>query len=140
MSMSDYLKPLPTITDETAPFWAGLNQGELRFQRCCGCGKRRYPISQVCPRCLSADFAWEPVSGRGRVFSFAVFHRAYHPSFAADVPYNVALIRLAEEIFMFSNVVGIANEDIICDMPVMVDFERVTETITLPRFRPVRTP
>ena len=56
------------------------------------------------------------------------------------MPYNVALIRLAEEIFMFSNVVGIANEDIACDMPVMVDFERVTETITLPRFRPARTP
>jgi hypothetical protein len=39
---------------------------------------------------------------------------------------------------MFSNIVGIANEDIACDMPVTVDFERVTETITLPRFRPAQ--
>lgn len=136
--MSDYLKPLPTITDETAPFWQALNQRELRFQRCRGCGKYRYPISQVCPRCLSVEFVWEPVSGRGRVFSFVVFHRAYHRSFEADVPYNVALIHLAEEVFMFSNIVGIANEDIACDMPVTVDFERVTETITLPRFRPAQ--
>lgn len=138
--MADYLKPLPTITDETAPFWVGLNQRELRFQRCGGCGKYRYPISQVCPRCLSAEFVWQPVSGRGRVFSYVIFHRAYHQGFEADVPYNVALIHLEEGIFMFSNIVGIGNEDIACDMPVMVDYDRVTETITLPRFRPVQMP
>lgn len=137
--MTEYLKPLPTITDENAPFWAGLNQRELRFQRCGGCGKYRNPISPVCPRCLSGEFGWQPVSGRGRVFSYVVFHRAYHRGFEADVPYNVALILLEEGIFMFSNVVGIANEEIACDMPVVAEYERVTEAITLPRFRPVQT-
>lgn len=138
--MADYLKPLPKITDENAPFWVGLSRRELRLQRCGKCGNYRYPISPVCPRCLDSEFVWEPVSGRGRVFSYVVFHRAYHRGFAADVPYNVALVRLEEGIFMFSNVVGISNEAITCDMPVMVDYDRVTDAITLPRFRPVSMP
>ncbi len=137
--MMNYRKPLPTITDENAPFWEGVKRRELRFQRCSRCDKYRYPISQVCPRCLNAEFVWEPVSGRGRVFSFVIFHRAYHESFAADIPYNVALIRLDKGISMFSNIVGVANEDIACDMPVVVEFDAVTDTITLPKFRPERS-
>jgi uncharacterized OB-fold protein len=93
----------------------------------------------VCPRCLDARFAWEPVSGRGRVFSFVVFHQVYHRAFAADVPYNVALVQLEEGPFMFSNVVGIANDDLRCDLPVTVVFDRVTDGLTLPRFRPSGT-
>jgi uncharacterized OB-fold protein len=135
--MIGYLKPLPTVTADNAPFWAALNQRELRFQRCGGCGKYRYPISQVCSRCLSDDFVWTPVSGRGRVFSYVIFHRAYHRSFQDDVPYNVALIHLDEGVFMFSNVVGIKNEGLRCDMSVSVEYDRVTDSITLPRFRPL---
>jgi hypothetical protein len=41
---------------------------------------------------------------------------------------------------MFSNVVGIPNETIRCDMPVTVVFDPVTDTITLPRFRPQEAP
>jgi uncharacterized OB-fold protein len=134
--VADYLKPLPTLNEDNAPFWAGLNERELRIQRCAGCGKFRYPISPVCPRCLGAEFAWTPVSGRGTVFSYVIFHRAYHPAFQTDVPYNVALIRLEEGVFMFSNVIGVRNEEIRCDMPVAADYDRVTSSITLARFRP----
>jgi uncharacterized OB-fold protein len=76
------------------------------------------------------------VSGRGRVFSYVVFHQVYHAAFKGDVPYNVALVALDEGPFMFSNIVGIPDEAIRCDMPVTVVFDRVTDAITLPRFRP----
>ena len=49
-----------------------------------------------CPHCLAADFAWTPVSGGGKVFSFVIFHRVYHPAFAQEVPYVVALVELEE--------------------------------------------
>lgn len=134
-----YDKPLPTLTDENRPFWEAAARGELRLQRCRACRRHRYPIAPVCPRCLAAEHEWEPVSGRGRVFSFVVFHQVYHRAFQGDVPYNVALVQLEEGPFMFSNVVGIRNEDIRCDMPVGVMFEPVTGEITLPRFRPLET-
>lgn len=134
-----YDKPLPTLTDENRPFWEAVARGELRLQRCAACRRHRYPIAPVCPRCMAAEFAWEPVSGRGRVFSFVIFHQVYHRAFQGDVPYNVALVQLEEGPFMFSNVVGIRNEDIRCDMPVGVVFEPVTDEVTLPRFRPLET-
>jgi len=129
-------KPLPTITDENRPFWEATRHGELRLQRCRQCDRYRYPIAASCPRCLSLDAEWAAVSGRGRVFSYVVFHQVYHQAFKDDVPYNVVLVRLDEGPFMFSNVVGVGNEQLRCDMPVTVVFERVTDEVTLPRFRP----
>lgn len=131
-----YDKPLPTLSDENRPFWEACARGELRLQRCDACGRYRYPIAPVCPRCMAAGFAWQPVSGRGRVFSYVVFHQVYHRAFQDDIPYNVALVQLEEGPFMFSNVVGVPDEDLRCDMPVRVVFDRVTDAITLPRFQP----
>ena len=131
-----YDKPLPEITDENRPFWESCAAGALSLQRCRACGRFRYPIAPVCPPSLASDFAWEPVSGRGRVFSYVVFHQVYHRAFQGDVPYNVALVELEEGPFMFSNVVELPNEQLTCDLPVRVVFERVTDTVTLPRFRP----
>lgn len=135
-----YDKPLPAVTDLNRPFWEGLGQGELRLQRCRDCGHHRYPIAPVCPRCLSEESEWVRLSGRGKVFSYVIFHQVYQEAFRADAPYNVALIQLDEGPFMFSNVVEIPNAAIRCDMPVTVVFDPVTDTITLPRFRPQETP
>ncbi|MBI2206264.1 MAG: OB-fold domain-containing protein [Candidatus Rokubacteria bacterium] len=135
-----YAKPLPTIDDDNRPFWEALTHGELRLQRCLACGHHRYPIAPACPRCLAAEHEWTRLSGRGRVFSYVVFHHVYHEAFRPDVPYNVALVQLDEGPFMFSNVVGVPNEALRCDLPVTVVFDRVTEAVTLPRFRPLEDP
>ena len=63
--MSEYKKPLPTITDENRGFWDGCRAGRLMLQKCGACGHIRYPISHVCPDCLSYEFAWTQLSGRG---------------------------------------------------------------------------
>jgi uncharacterized OB-fold protein len=75
------------------------------------------------------------VSGRGKVYSFVTFHRVYHPGFEGDVPYVVALIELEEGPRLLSNVIGVAPEDVRCEMPVEVVFEDVGEA-TIPKFRP----
>ena len=94
--MSEYTKPLPAITDENREFWSGAKHGKLRMQKCGGCGHVRYPISHVCPQCLSCDFAWADLSGRGEVFSYVVFYQVYNKAFEKDIPYNVALVQLEE--------------------------------------------
>jgi uncharacterized OB-fold protein len=132
-----YDKPLPDITEENRPFWESCARGQLSLQRCRACSRFRYPISPVCPACLATESEWTAVSGRGRVFSYVIFHQVYHRAFQDDVPYNAALVQLDEGPFMFSNVVGVPNEALTCDMPVTVVFERATEHVTLPRFEPV---
>ena len=77
------------------------------------------------------------MSGRGKVFSYVVYHRVYHPGFAGETPYAVAVIALEEGPRMLSNVTGIAVEDITCDMPVEIVFDDITDEATIPKFRPV---
>jgi len=131
---SPYDKPLPTITDLNRDFWEGCKQGRLRMQKCSACAHIRYPISHVCPRCLSYEFQWTDLSGRGSVFSYIVFHQIYNKAFAQDVPYNVALVQLEEGPRMYSNVVGVPNDAVKVGDHVQVLFEAVTPEVTLPRF------
>lgn len=127
-------KPLPTITDKNRPFWDGCAAGELRMQECSSCGHIRYPIQSLCPRCLSGDATWRTLSGHGEVFAVAVYHRAFHPAYASDVPYNVALVRLAEGPRMYSNVIG---DDVRVGDRLTVVFDEIAEGVVLPRFRRV---
>jgi len=76
------------------PFWEAARAGELQLQRCAACDVLRYPVSDICPSCLSLDHRWERLSGAGEVYSFAVFRHQYKPDW--PVPYTVALIKLDE--------------------------------------------
>jgi uncharacterized OB-fold protein len=133
--MSSYDKPLPELTEENRPFWDACRTGKLSLQKCRNCGHVRYPVARFCPECLSEDHDWAEMSGRGTVFSYIVFHRAYHPGFKADVPYNVALVQLEEGPRMFSNVVGTPNDAVRIGDAVEAVFDAVTPDVTIPRFR-----
>ena len=65
-----------------------------------------------------------------------VFHRCYFPSFAGEMPYNVAMIALDEGPVMVSNVLA-PNDSLRGSMPVEVVFEDATSEISIPKFRPV---
>ena len=135
----DYARPLPRVTADNRPFWDAARRHQLVLQRCVECGRFRYPPGPVCPDCLSERAAWTPVSGRGKVTTFVVFHKAWFASFAGDIPYNVIQVQLDEGPRLTANVVGIANTDLRVGMPVEVTFDDVTPEIALPRFRPLKT-
>jgi uncharacterized OB-fold protein len=138
--MSAVPKPLPEITPEMAPFWEAARRHELVVQRCHDCGTPRFPARDLCSRCLSRASDWIPVSGRGRLFSFAVMHQVYHPGFADEVPYAVVVVELEEGARLVSNLVGCPVSEIRIGMPVEVVFEDLTPEVTLPKFRPAASP
>ena len=135
--MEAIAKPLPRVTPELAPFFTAAKARKLVVQRCSGCGQMRFPPRELCSHCWSRDAEWVPVSGRGEVFSFYWMHQIYHPGFAAEVPYAVVLVKLAEGPKLISNLVGIAPADIRIGMSVRVVFEPLNDEITLPKFAPV---
>ena len=135
--MSDPQPPLPQPDALTAPFWEACRRGALEVPVCSDCGHRFLPPGPCCPRCWSPRLATREVSGRGHVYSFAVYRRTYHPGMPA--PYVVALVELDEGPRLISNVVGCAPEEVAVDMPVEVRFEAVGE-FALPRFVPIREP
>src|SRR5262245_16235319 len=105
-------KPLPATSKLNTPFWEGPQQGELRLQQCQDCGHRWFPPSTHCPNCLSRSYAWNPVSGRGKVWSWIVMHQRYFRGFEQDLPYVVAFIELEEGPMLMANLTGIAKEEI----------------------------
>ena len=132
--MPDPQPPLPQPDALTAPFWEACRRRALEVSVCTDCGHRFLPPGPCCPQCWSRRLAPQKVSGRGRVFSFAVYRRTYHPAMPA--PYVVALIELDEGPRLISNIVGCTPEKVAVDMPVEVRFEVVGD-FTLPRFAPV---
>lgn len=133
---TEYQKPLPSKTDENARYWESAQQHALELQRCGGCGRFRYPSAPFCPNCLSPEAEWQPISGKAAVYSFIIVHQRYDPSFADDLPYNVAIVELDEGPRLVTNIVGCRNEDIRVGMPLTITYEDVTEEFTLPKFRP----
>ncbi|MBM3489978.1 MAG: Zn-ribbon domain-containing OB-fold protein [Alphaproteobacteria bacterium] len=132
-----YLKPLPVPDPDSEPFWQGCKRHRLLLRRCTDCGRLRYPPGPVCAHCGSRAGEWREASGRGRVYSWIVVrHPVPQEVFAAEVPYVVALIELEEGVRLASNLVGCPPEAVAADMPVAVTFEDVSETISLPKFRP----
>ncbi|MBN2059213.1 MAG: OB-fold domain-containing protein [Deltaproteobacteria bacterium] len=129
-------KPLPQPNPDTQPFWNGYGKHELRFQKCDDCGHVRWQASMICPMCYSTDTGWIVARGRGKVYSYVVYHRAYHPAFNGDLPYVVAVVELDEGPHLLTNIVGCPPEDAFCEMPVEVSWDDVAEGISLPKFRP----
>jgi uncharacterized OB-fold protein len=125
--------PAPQPDPLTRPFWEACARRVLEVSSCQDCGHLFLPPGPRCPRCWSAQLAPSAVSGEGRVYSFAVYRRTYHP--AVPAPYVVALVELHEGPRVISNVVGCAPEEVCIDMRVRVRFDDVGD-FRLPRFEP----
>jgi uncharacterized OB-fold protein len=123
----------PDLSEVNRGFWEAADEGALVLQRCDACAELRYPAAQRCPVCLSANWSWQQVSGRGEVLSYIVIHQKYNDAWADRVPYNVSLIQLEEGPRMVSNVVPLSGAPVWVGMPVRVVFER-DDSVAIPRF------
>ena len=135
--MPDIQKQLPAITESNKAFWEAARRHQLVSYKCANCGTYNSQVTE-CIACGNPDMEWVKVSGRGRVFTFCIFHQAFHPAWKDDIPYNVAYVKLDEGPLLMSNIVGCANEDIFIGMPVEVVFEDLTDEISLPKFKAIK--
>ncbi len=129
-------RPLPVADEDTKPFWEYAKKHELRVQKCKLCGKLHYPPSAICPHCMHMESEWVKLSGKAQVYSFIIVRRQYHPAFAKDLPYTVAIIETDEGIRLLSNVVGCKPEDVKVGMKVEVTFDDISPEFALPKFKP----
>lgn len=131
------VRPSPPSSALTRPYWDATAAGRLDLQACAACGERPFPPRLTCPACGSRDLAWSTVSGRGRVHTFTVVHRAPHPSFADEVPFVVAVVELDEGPRLTTNIVDCSPSDVTIGIPVEVTFLPLGDgDVTLPVFRP----
>jgi uncharacterized OB-fold protein len=128
-------RPEPPITQRTGEYWRSGADGRLRLARCQACGWRLHPPRPVCPKCRGGDIRFEPVSGRGTVYSYTINRYAWFPGMPP--PYVVAEVELEEQegLRITTGIVGCAPEAVRIGMPVSVAFEKAGETY-IPVFQP----
>ena len=131
-----YEKPLPKPDVDRKPFWDGCKEHKLSFQKCKECDHVRWPPAIICPKCYSQQTEWIQAAGNGKVYSYVVYHQAFHPAFKDDLPYVVAVVELEEGPHILANIVGCSHDKVKCDMPVEVTWEDITEEYSLPTFQP----
>jgi uncharacterized OB-fold protein len=128
------------VDEVSEPFWRGLTHGELKLQRCTGCGYVRHPISWLCPECLSDTYDWQVMSGRGTVETFIWYFEFLDAAvgelagYQKELPYNVAAIRLEEGPSLISNVQDVAFGELEVGANVSAVYDPVADDWALLRF------
>lgn len=128
-------RPLPSPTPETQPFWQAARQHRLVIQRCTACTRFQHYPRPFCVHCLSEALEWVASPGRGVIYTFTINHRAANPAMSAQVPYAVLAVDLDEGVRMIGNLAGDDLSRLRIGARVVVAFEDVAETVTLPQFR-----
>lgn len=124
----------PMVNQDNEFFWAGTAAGELRVQKCGGCGELRHPPGPMCPHCTETRPEYVVASGLGTVYSFVVHH---HPPMPGRTPpFVVALVELEEGTRLLAELVDVAPEEVRVGLPVRIGFVPVDDELTMPVWRP----
>jgi uncharacterized OB-fold protein/acyl dehydratase len=127
----------PVVSPDTAFFWEGTRQRELRIQQCGDCGALRHPPGPMCVRCGSPNPKYVVAAGTGEVFSYVVHHHPPVPG--KQLPLVIALVELDEGVRVLAEMPGIGAGQVSIGMPVQVDFLRIDDELVLPAWRPAVT-
>ncbi|WP_237047810.1 bifunctional MaoC family dehydratase N-terminal/OB-fold nucleic acid binding domain-containing protein [Lentzea guizhouensis] len=120
----------PSVNRDTEYFWEGTKQGELRIQRCGGCGLLRHPPGPMCPECGATKPKYLVSDGRGIVYSYVVHHHPQVPG--KQTPFVIALVELDEGVRMLGELDGEPG----VGLPVEVVFTEVDDDLTMFGWRP----
>ena len=124
------------INPDNRIFWENCKNKKLVFQKCTKCGKVRWPFSIACPDCYSFDYEIIESKGKGKIYTYAIFHVPFDKSFKDKVPYVIAIIELDEGVKFFSNIINTPFDEIDCEIKVKVVWERYGDYY-IPKFEKV---
>jgi uncharacterized OB-fold protein len=125
MSTADKQIPRPAELDLEF-FQAAAASGTLHAQRCAQCSDFHHPPRLYCPNCFSGDYTFQPVSGRGTVYSHTLSHYTTEKAWKEAVPYATIVVELEEGPRLVGSARDIDPGEIEIGLPVRV----VTETVT----------
>jgi uncharacterized OB-fold protein len=126
--------PVPNAGHHSRPYWEGCARQRLLYQQCVACAHRSQAAFTVCAQCQATSPVWDESAGRGALYSWTVVWRPPNPAFR--VPYAPAIVRLDEDYFMLSAVIGCAPEDLREGLRLQVEFHPASDDVWLPYFRP----
>jgi hypothetical protein len=115
-----------------ARFWREtIRRYNLGASRCMDCKEVFFPPRAVCPHCSMhrrslGRMELCQLSGEGEVFSYTVVHEPAE-GFEMEVPYVLALVKMAEGPILTAQLVDVEPEDVELGMSVKAVFRELKE-------------
>ncbi len=134
----------PHADETTQPFWDAAADGRLVATRCTNCGTFRIPPAPYCYACQHTDTEWVELPGTGTIYTFTIVRHPLAPDLAPTVPYASGVIELdgtqGAGARMICNIVDVDVETVQIGDRVEIVWERVSDTMSTPRVRPIGGP
>lgn len=138
--MSDTIlqRPEPRTDDFSQEWFEAAKNGKLLIQRSPATGDYYFYPRWLKPGDLNEKLEWHEAKGTGTVYSFTVVNWTANQEFLEDCPYVFAVVALDEGPHMTTRIVDVPPADVVCDMPVKVDFRTIgTSETVMPVFTAV---
>jgi len=127
---------LPTIEDDTRPFWDAARDGRFLIRRCNSCSEVHHYPRSFCPSCWSDDVEWVEASGRATLYTWSTVFMNDLPPFNERLPYIAAVVDLEEGPRVMTSLVECDGADLSIGMSLVVRFTAIDENTTAPVFTP----
>jgi uncharacterized OB-fold protein len=114
-------------------FYKFLKEQKLMAARCLKCGKIHLPPRPLCDNCLSQDFEWVSVSGKGKLLTYTVISVAPE-QFHALAPYVVGIVQLENGLKIPGMINGLTQEQLKIGMELTLDFGTCSKTQAWPQW------
>lgn len=139
---------VPENDGEFLGYYEAARQHQLVVKKCTACGLLRFPPGAGCPWCMSLDWTWQEVSGKGTIYSYEIIVHSIQAGFRDITPYAVVVVELDEQrgvptaqegIRLIANLVDAqfhpeAEENVAIGKRVEVVFQDLSPEIALPQF------
>ena len=116
-------------------FRRGLADDTLLLRVCDACGRAASPPMPGCPTCGAREGHVVESAGTGTLHTWTVCHVAFEPALAAEVPYTVGLVEVAEGARVVARIGG-DPDTLVADMAVSVEFDHRGDGSTVLTFVP----
>ena len=139
---------VPENDSEFLGYFEAARQHRLVMKKCTACNLMRYPPGSGCPWCMSLEWTWQEVSGKGTIYSYEIIVHAIQPGFRAVAPYPVVVVELDEQrgvptehegLRLVANLVDRqfqpeVEQNVAIGKRVQVVFQDLSEELALPQF------
>jgi uncharacterized OB-fold protein len=133
-------REVPTVEDESRPYWEAAKQGRLLVKKCNACGRLHHYPRPFCPTCWSDDVEWHEVSGRGTVYTYSIVFKNDLTPFSEWGAYVPGIVELEEGPRLMTNIVDCPHDQLAVGLPVVAVFRDLTDEWAAPDFRPAPSP
>jgi len=114
-------------------FYEFLKAQKIMAARCLKCGKIHLPPRPLCDNCLSQEFEWVKISGKGKLLTYTIISVAPQ-QFQALTPYAVGIVQLENGLKIPGMIQSLKQKQLKIGMELTLDFGTCNTTQAWPQW------